>query len=95
MSIDPFTGANQSAESYWKRVKAAFDEHRLLDPYFKALTTDRNVSAMSHHWHMIQHTCNKWHDVVEEVRRVHVSGTNFDDQVLSPPCRSLSLITGV
>ena len=88
MSIDPFTGANQNAESYWKRVKAAFDERRLLDPYFKALTADRNVSAMSHHWHMIQHACNKWHDVVEEVRRVHVSGTNFDDQVLSPlpPC---------
>jgi hypothetical protein len=53
VSIDPFTGANQNAESYWKRVKAAFDERRLLDPYFNTLTTDRNISAMSHRWHMI------------------------------------------
>jgi hypothetical protein len=86
--LDVSTGANQNAESYWKRVKAAFDECRLLDPYFKAMTTDRNVSAISHRWHMIQHACNKWYEVVEEVHRVHVSGTNFEDQVLSPlsPC---------
>jgi hypothetical protein len=58
-------------------VKAAFDEWRL----FKKLHHYRNDSAMSHHWHIIQHTCNKWHDVVEEVCRVHVSGTNFVDQV--------------
>ncbi|KAK1631671.1 hypothetical protein QYE76_005986 [Lolium multiflorum] len=77
---DPFTSANQNVESYWKRVKAVFDERRLLDPYFKALTADRNVSAMSHRWHMIQHACNKWHVVVEEVLRVHISGTNFADQ---------------
>jgi hypothetical protein len=91
VSIDPFTGANQNAESYWKRVKAAFDERRLLDPYFKALTVDRNVSAMSHRWHMIQHACNKWHDTVEEVPRVHICGTNFEDQVQSmlPPCIAL------
>jgi hypothetical protein len=49
VSIDPFTGANQNTESYWKSVKAAFDERQLLDPYFKAPTNDRNVSAMSHH----------------------------------------------
>ncbi|KAK1680988.1 hypothetical protein QYE76_041836 [Lolium multiflorum] len=48
VSIDPFTGSNQNAESYWKRVKAAFDERWLLDPYFKALTTDRNVSPLAH-----------------------------------------------
>jgi hypothetical protein len=77
VSINPFTGTNQNAEFYWKRVKVAFDERRLLDPYFK-----------SHRWHMIQHAFNKWHGFVEEVHRVHVSGTNFDDQVLSsfPPC---------
>jgi hypothetical protein len=59
MSIDPFTSANQNAEFYRKKVKVAFDEHPLLDPYFKELTTDCNVSTMSHHWHMIQHACNK------------------------------------
>lgn len=81
VSIDPFTGANQSFEAYWLRIKAAFDERRLLDPYFKDCCTDRNDSAMSHRWHIIQQACNKWHGVVEEVRRVHVSGTNFEDQM--------------
>uniref|UniRef100_A0ACD5UJP4 Uncharacterized protein n=1 Tax=Avena sativa TaxID=4498 RepID=A0ACD5UJP4_AVESA len=81
VSIDPFTGANQSSEAYWLRVKAAYDERRHLDPYFKDLYHDRNDSGISHRWHMIQHACNKWHGVVEEVRRVHVSGTNFEDQM--------------
>jgi hypothetical protein len=79
--FDPFTGANQSSDAYWLRVKAAYDERRLLDPYFKDCCHERNDSAMSHRWHIMQHACNKWHGVVEEVRRVHVSGTNFEDQV--------------
>jgi hypothetical protein len=58
VSIDPFTETNQNSDCYWKRVKARFDERRLLDPYFKALHHDRNDSAMSHHWNMIQHICN-------------------------------------
>jgi hypothetical protein len=60
-----------------------FDDRRLLDPYFKALHHDRNEPAMSHHWHMIQHDCNKWHIIVKEVHRVHVSCTNFDNEVSS------------
>jgi hypothetical protein len=52
-----------------------------LDPYFKDCCHERNDSAMSHRWHIMQHACNKWYGVVEEVRRVHVSGTNFEDQV--------------
>jgi hypothetical protein len=46
VSINPFTGTNQNTKSFWKRAEAAFDERWLLDPYFKALTVDRNVSAM-------------------------------------------------
>jgi hypothetical protein len=79
--IDPFTGTNKNLECYWKRVKEAFDERWLLDPYFKNLRHGRNDSGISHRWAMIQHAWNKWHSVVEEVRRVHISCTNFDDQV--------------
>jgi hypothetical protein len=77
VSIDPFTGANQNSECYWKMVKAAFDERGLLDPHFNILRHDRNESGMSRCWAMIQHACNKWHDILH----VHVSSTNFDDQI--------------
>jgi hypothetical protein len=81
VSIDPFTGANQSSDAYWLCIKAAYNERRLLDPYFKDCYHECNDSTMSHCWHIIQHACNKWHGVVKEVHRVHVSGTNFEDQV--------------
>ena len=33
--LDPTTGANQSLETYWARIKAEFDKRKLVDPYFK------------------------------------------------------------
>jgi hypothetical protein len=48
VSIDPFTGVNQSSDAYWLRVKAAYDERRFLDPYFKDCYHERNNSTMSH-----------------------------------------------
>jgi hypothetical protein len=40
VSINPFTSANQNSKFYWKRVKAAFGERQILDPYFKSLHHD-------------------------------------------------------
>jgi hypothetical protein len=94
VSIDPFTGANQNNDTYWKRVKAAYEERRQMDPYFQGLDKERNDSAMSHRWAVIQHACNKWHDVQEEVRRVHVSGTNAEDQVRTTRRPSLCMLAG-
>ena len=81
VSLDPFTSANQSAESYWLRVKGAYDERRNIDREFAVCVHDRNPSAMSHRWAMVQHACNKWLGIQEKIRRKPESGTNINDQV--------------
>lgn len=67
VSLDPTTGMNQSIETYWERIKAEFDECKLVDPYFKGVYMQRGSKAMANHWGCIQGACNKWHAVVEEV----------------------------
>ena len=59
--LDPTTGANQSLETYWDRIKAEFDERKLVDPYFKGVYMQRGSKAMANHWGRIQGACNKWH----------------------------------
>ena len=47
--LDPTTGTNQSIETYWERIKAEFDERKLVDPYFKGVYMQRGVKAMANH----------------------------------------------
>jgi len=90
--IDPFIGANQNCETYWRRVKVAYDERRQLDPDFKSLRNERGDSGMSHRWGIIQHACNKWHGIQEEIRRHPESGTNVGDQVSYTRRSSIALL---
>ncbi|PNT74002.1 hypothetical protein BRADI_1g06376v3 [Brachypodium distachyon] len=48
VSLDPFTGANQSGDTYWRRVKTAYDECRVIIREFASVTHDRNESGLSH-----------------------------------------------
>jgi hypothetical protein len=48
VSIDPISGANQNSDTYWERVKVAFDERKLMDSAFNKIHMDRNPSGMSH-----------------------------------------------
>nr|XP_020151697.1 nascent polypeptide-associated complex subunit alpha, muscle-specific form-like [Aegilops tauschii subsp. strangulata] len=57
--LDPTTGTNQSIETYWDRIKAEFDERKLVDPYFKGVYMQRGSKAMVNHWGRIQGACNK------------------------------------
>ena len=77
--LDPTTGANQSIETYWARIEAEFDEHKLVDPYFKGVYMQREVKAMANHWGRIQGACNKWHGIVEEVVDRPESGASMED----------------
>jgi hypothetical protein len=83
VSINPITGSNQNFDTYWARVKCAFDERKLVDPEFNTMHMDRNESGMSHRWGIIQHACNKFHGVVEEIRKRTDSGKNVTDLVSS------------
>jgi hypothetical protein len=85
VSIDPISGANQNSDTYWERVKVAFDERKLMDPMFNKVHMDRNPSEMSHHWGIIQQACNKWHGIQQEVMDRQESGTSIKDLVSRAP----------
>ncbi|KAK1642354.1 hypothetical protein QYE76_060159 [Lolium multiflorum] len=78
VSMDGITGANQSSDTYWLRVKAAFDERKLVDPYFNRTIMNRGDKAMATHWGIIHTACSKWHDIQEELRKTPVSGEDFE-----------------
>jgi hypothetical protein len=85
VSIDPISGANQNSDTYWERVKVAFDERKLMDSAFNKIHMDRNPSGMSHLWGLIQQVCNKWHDIQQEVMDRQESGTSIEDLVSRAP----------
>ena len=50
VSLDAIVGANQNMDNYWKRVKSAYDEQRMIDPDFHMCVTERGQKAMANHW---------------------------------------------
>ena len=67
VSMNGITGANQNYETYWQRVKLAFDERKIIDPYFNKTVMIRDDKAMGTHWGIIQTVCSKWHGIQEEI----------------------------
>jgi hypothetical protein len=59
VSMNGITGANQNFDTYWQWVKTAFDERKLVDPYFNKTVMVRGEKAMATHWGIMQATCNK------------------------------------
>jgi hypothetical protein len=49
VSMNGITGANQNFDTYWQRVKLAFDEHKIVDPYFNKTVMIRGEKAMATH----------------------------------------------
>ncbi|KAE8787720.1 putative methionyl-tRNA synthetase [Hordeum vulgare] len=50
ISIDPITGANQTTDTYSRKIKTAFDERKLVDPEFAGIHMERGDKALSNHW---------------------------------------------
>ncbi|CAM0879536.1 unnamed protein product [Alopecurus aequalis] len=95
ISIDPITVSNQIADNYWRRVKMAFDERKLVDPEFAGLHTERGEKAMANHWAVIQQACNKWHGIQEEVVARPESGANIERQNKEAVYNPDAPVTGV
>ncbi|KAE8796288.1 putative methionyl-tRNA synthetase [Hordeum vulgare] len=80
VSINPTTDTNQNSDTYWGRIKTAFDERKLVDPDFANIHMDRGEKAMSNRRSTIQTACNKWHGIVEEVDALPESGAIVEDR---------------
>ncbi|KAE8811295.1 putative methionyl-tRNA synthetase [Hordeum vulgare] len=80
VSIDPFTVTNQNTDTYWWRIKTAFDERKLVDPDFANIHMDRGDKAMANHWATIQTAYNKWHGIIEMVRMFVMYRQDNSDQ---------------
>jgi hypothetical protein len=63
VSMNDITGANQNYETYWQRVKLAFDERKIIDPCFNKTVMIHGDKAMGTHWGIMQAACNRWHDI--------------------------------
>jgi hypothetical protein len=48
--MNGITGANQNFDTYWQRVKLAFDERKIVDPYFNKTVMVHGEKAMATHW---------------------------------------------
>jgi hypothetical protein len=81
--MNDITGANQNFDTYWQRVKTAFDERKLIDPYFNKTVMVRGEKAMATHWGIMQAACNKWHGIQEEIADRPISGADFETKVLA------------
>jgi hypothetical protein len=87
VSMNSITGANQNFDTYWQRVKTAFDECKLVDPYFNKTVMVCGEKAMATHWGIMQAACNKWHGIQEEIADHPISGADFETKVLAFLCR--------
>ncbi|KAK1665471.1 hypothetical protein QYE76_053630 [Lolium multiflorum] len=58
---DSIIGANQKYGKYWARIKAEFDERKLINSDYNKVTMKRSQKAMSTRWAIIQASVNSFH----------------------------------
>jgi hypothetical protein len=81
VSMNGITDANQNFDTYWQRVKLAFDERKIVDPYFSKTVMIHGEKAMATHWGIMQAACSRWHGIQEEIADRPVSGADFEAKV--------------
>jgi hypothetical protein len=83
ISMNSITSANQNYDTYWQRVKFAFDERKIVDPYFNKTVMIHGEKAMCTHWGIMQAACSGWHGIQEEIEARRESGADFEAKVCS------------
>ncbi|KAK1619620.1 hypothetical protein QYE76_025137 [Lolium multiflorum] len=88
VSMNGINGANQSFDTYWLRVKQAYEERKLVDPYFNKTNMNvyRGDKAMATHWGIMQTACNKWHGIQEEIENADQRPRLGAKGMLRRPC---------
>nr|XP_051220290.1 uncharacterized protein LOC127338066 [Lolium perenne] len=83
VSTNGIIGANQSFDTYWFRVRQAYEERKLVDPYFNKTNMNvyRGDKAMATHWGIMQTACSKWHGVQEEIDKRPISGHDLEQRL--------------
>ncbi|KAK1607577.1 hypothetical protein QYE76_031250 [Lolium multiflorum] len=61
VSHDSIIGANQKIGKYWVRIKAEFDERKLINSDYQKVPMKRSQKAMSTRWAIIQASVNSFH----------------------------------
>ncbi|KAK1619720.1 hypothetical protein QYE76_025237 [Lolium multiflorum] len=84
VSMNGIIGANRSFDTYWLRVKQAYEERKLVDPYFNKTNMNvyRGDKAMATHWGLMQTACSKWHGIQRRSKRP-ISGHDLEQKVCS------------
>jgi hypothetical protein len=89
--MNSITDANQNYDTYWQRVKLAFDERKIVDPYFNKTVMIRGEKAMGTHWGIMQAACSRWHGIQEEIEARPVSDGDFEAKYAHSSCRPSTL----
>jgi hypothetical protein len=81
VSHDSIIGANQKGGKYWARIKAEFDERKLINSDYNKVTMKRSQKAMSTRWAIIQASVNSFHGYHQDLLTRAESGADLSQMV--------------
>jgi hypothetical protein len=81
VSHDSIIDANQKYGKYWARIKAEFDERKLIKSDYNKVTMKRSQKAMSTRWAIIQASVNSFHGYHQELLTRAESGADLSQMV--------------
>ena len=75
VSMDPTRGANQTKNSFWKRIHDNYEENRNIP-------SDRTQGSLLNRWSYIQECVNKFCGCVARIENRRQSGMTITDKVI-------------
>jgi hypothetical protein len=81
VSHDSIIRANQKYRKYWARIKAEFDERKLINSDYNKVTMKRSQKEMSTRWAIIQALVNMFHGYHHDLETIGHSGADISQLV--------------